>query len=71
MKAFLGKLYAKSAAKKIKQWSSNPIETQEIVFKENIKLATNTLFGKDHNFSSIKSYSDFSKNVPVLEPNIF
>lgn len=67
LKSFFGKLYANSAAKKIKQWSSNPIETQQKVFEENLLLATHTQFGKDHNFSNIKNYEDFKANVPVRD----
>jgi hypothetical protein len=67
LKSFFGKVYATSAAKKIKQWSSNPIETQQLVFEENIKLAKDTLFGKDHRFSEVKTYEDFKQRVPIKD----
>ena len=37
------------------------------VFKKLILQASKTQFGKDHNFSSIKSFEDFAKQVPVRD----
>jgi len=67
IKASLGVVFAKLILKKIKKWSSNPIETQEKVFQDLIHTAKNTAFGKDHHFSSIANYEDFKKNVPVKD----
>ncbi|MGE0561407.1 MAG: GH3 auxin-responsive promoter family protein [Flavobacteriales bacterium] len=67
IKASLGVVFAKLVYKKIKKWSSNPIETQEKVFQDLVTQAKNTVFGKDHNFSSITNYESFKKNVPVKD----
>ncbi|MBL4653160.1 MAG: GH3 auxin-responsive promoter family protein [Flavobacteriales bacterium] len=67
LKSFFGKIYAKSAVKQIKKWSANPIKTQQDVFQSLISQATKTAFGKDHNFSSIKTYEDFKKSVPIRD----
>ena len=67
IKAFLAKQFAKKIYDKTQKWAKNPIETQEKVFKSLIQDATLTQFGKDHNFSQIKSFSDFAKNVPVRD----
>jgi len=67
IKASLGVVFAKLIYKKIKKWSSNPIETQEKVFQDLIQTAKNTAFGKDHHFSSINNYESFKKNVPVKD----
>lgn len=53
--------------KKLQHWVSNPIEAQHKVFEELIKGGENTLFGKDHKFSSIKNYNDFKANVPIKD----
>ena len=65
LKSLGAKILAKQAAKKIKKWASNPIETQQKTFQSLIAEAKNTSFGKDHNFQQIKTYSDFVKQVPV------
>lgn len=67
IKAFLAKQFAKKIYDKTQKWAKNPIETQEKVFKSLIQDATLTQFGKDHNFSQIKSFSDFAKHVPVRD----
>jgi phenylacetate-coenzyme A ligase PaaK-like adenylate-forming protein len=43
------------------------VETQQKVLKSLLFQSKNTLFGKDHNFDSINSFADFSKNVPVRD----
>ena len=67
VKSSLGVVFAKLIYKKIKKWSSNPIETQEKVFQDLIQTAKNTAFGKDHHFSSINNYESFKNNVPVKD----
>lgn len=67
IKATLSKPLAYFAVKGIKKWSKNPIQTQEEVMQMLIKEAANTTFGKDHNFNSIKNYTDFKTNIPVRD----
>lgn len=67
IKSFSAKIFAYYIRKKINKWASNPIEVQEEVFKDLIHKAASTKFGKDHDFSSIKSYQDFAKKVPVRD----
>ncbi len=67
LKAFLAKLYAARTYKKINNWSSNPIETQNRVFKSLISEAATTKFGVDHDFMDISSHEDFIKRVPVRD----
>lgn len=67
LKSFAAKIFAKNVSKKTKRWVKNPIATQDQVFKKIIKRASETQFGKDHKFSSIDSYSDFVKNVPIRD----
>lgn len=67
IKAFFAKKFAKKIYDKTQKWASNPVETQERVFKDLIQQAKGTQFGKDHNFSGILSYSDFAKNVPIRD----
>ncbi len=67
IKSLAAKIFAKRISKKTKKWVKSPIETQEEVFQTLIAKAKNTEFGRDHNFSNIKSHSDFIKNVPVRD----
>ena len=59
--------FAKIATKKVNKWANNPLKTQEKVFKNLISKGSKTAFGKDHNFSTISTYSDFKKEVKVTD----
>lgn len=67
IRAFLSKPIASFIVKRQKKWASQPGKTQEKVFQYLIDTAKNTLFGKDHDFSSIKNYEDFKKRVPIRD----
>ena len=67
VKAFAAKLFAKRIHAKTQKWANNPIETQQQVFEALIKEAAQTQFGKDHDFSAIKTFSDFAQKVPVRD----
>ena len=67
LKELLAKPFAKRIQKKVNKWANNPLKTQDKVFKKLISDATPTLFGKDHDFMGINSYSDFVKRVPVRD----
>ena len=67
IKSFAAKIFAKRIVQKTKIWASNPIETQQRVFDDLIRQAKNTQFGKDHHFDAIKTFQDFSKNVPIRD----
>jgi len=65
IKSILAKPFAKLIATKFYKQSNNAVEVQQKVFKDLIAQANKTSFGKDHNFSDIKSYEDFKNQVPV------
>ena len=67
LKSIAAKIFAKNIAKKTARWVKRPLETQNKVFNEIIAKAANTHFGKDHNFSGIRSYADFTNNVPIRD----
>ncbi|MEW7279407.1 GH3 auxin-responsive promoter family protein [Aquimarina sp. 2201CG1-2-11] len=67
LKTLGAKVFAKRIRKKINKWASNPVKTQERVFKSLIKTAQNTVFGEDHDFRAIKTFSDFSERVPIRD----
>jgi len=58
---------SKQRKKAIEKWSRTPIQSQDKILKSLIKTAKKTLFGKDHNFSKIKTYEDYKKNIPIVD----
>lgn len=67
LKSFAAKLFAARVVKQIEKWSSNPVATQQRVFQNLIETAKETTFGKDHEFSSIASFEDFARQVPIRD----
>jgi hypothetical protein len=57
----------KKAQRKVYKWAFEPHKTQQKVFKELIKKAKNTAFGRDHNFHKITTYSEFKQQVKVTD----
>ncbi len=67
IKPTLAKPFAKLIKKKILKWANKPIETQQKVFEHLISLAKTTEFGKDHDFTNIKTHADFVNRVPIRD----
>jgi hypothetical protein len=67
IKSILAKIFAKKIYQKTQLWAKNPIETQRNVFEDLIRQAKNTQFGIDHHFDQIKTFEDFSNNVPIRD----
>jgi len=67
LKTIAAKIFAHRIAKRTDRWVSNPIETQEKVFKELIAKGSETKFGKDHNFKTVKTHNDFIAQVPIRD----
>lgn len=67
LKPIIAKIFAYFIYKKIQKWAKNPIKTQEKVFQQLISRSLNTQFGKEHQFSGIKTYKDFKAQVPVRD----
>jgi len=67
IKPLLAKVFAKRIQSSVKKWSSKPIETQLKVFQKLIQDASETVFGRDHNFEEIKTYADYKKRVPIRD----
>ena len=67
LKASVGKLFAKFIVSKTKKESANAIALQEQCFINLVGKGKYTQFGKDHNFSQIKNYTDFKNLVPIAD----
>lgn len=66
-KSFLIKPFAKKIATHIATWSAHAVEAQEQIFRQLVKTARTTAYGKDHHFDDIHSYDDFKKHVPIQD----
>ena len=67
IRSLFAKIFAAIIARKVNNWASNPIDTQERVFKKLIKSAIDTKFGIDHNFKSINNHLDYISRVPIRD----
>jgi hypothetical protein len=66
-KAALSKPFAAFAVWQINKWKKNAVAAQDKILQNLIAQAKDTAFGKDHQFSAIKNYHDFKRNVPVQD----
>ena len=67
IKSFAAKVFAHYHRRKIDRWAAEPLKTQDVVFRDLIKQASHTKFGRDHSFLAIKNHADFVKYVPVRD----
>lgn len=67
IRSVLAKPFAAFIAKETKEWSLNAPRHQQKIFRSLIQTGKNTLFGKDHGLDSVRSYSDFKKQVPIRD----
>ncbi|HEA28545.1 MAG TPA: GH3 auxin-responsive promoter family protein [Leeuwenhoekiella sp.] len=67
LKSFAARLFARYTVSKTKKWTDQPIKTQEKVFQELIKTASETKFGQDHHFNEIQTPVQFASQVPVRD----
>ena len=67
LKSFFSVLYAFVVKQQNKWWIKNPIKSQEKVFSSLISQASETAFGKEHDFKCIRSYEDFKSRVPIRD----
>lgn len=67
LKSIAAKWFARSIHKKTQKWAQNPVAAQQKVFQELLTYAKDTQFGKDHHFAKIKTFEDFSTQVPIRD----
>lgn len=59
--------YFKKRIEEVQRVIENPVQSQEIVFKDLIEHGAYTEFGEHYDFKSIKTFDDFRKRVPIHE----
>jgi len=67
LKSILAKPFANYISRQIKKNMAHAVHDQKTIFQELIKTGSKTIFGKEHNFTEIKSHADFIKNVPIRD----
>ncbi len=67
IRSVLAKPFAAYIASETKKWSLNPGQYQQKIFRHLLESAKHTAFGKDHGFSTIRTYDDFKKQVPIRD----
>jgi hypothetical protein len=55
------------SAGRINQWKKSAVKDQHATLKELIQKAEKTIFGQDHHFGKIRSYTNFKERVPVRD----
>lgn len=66
LNTFLAWLF-KSRLGQIENFKQNPITIQDSIFRQLIEAGKKTEFGKEFQFSKIKTYEDFARQVPVSD----
>lgn len=67
VRSVLAKPFAAYIATQTKKWSLEPHGIQFRILDRLVRKAKSTKFGVDHDFSSIRNYGDFRKQVPVRD----
>ncbi len=67
LRSVLAKPLAAFIAADTRKWSLQPAKFQHATLSRLIGDASNTVFGKDHDFSAIKNHADFKKQVPIRD----
>lgn len=67
LKSLLAKPFAQYIHKQIRRNSTHAIADQESIFKQLLKTAKGTEFGKEHHFNDIQGYETFKQAVPIRD----
>jgi hypothetical protein len=67
LKSLLARPFANYIFNKISKGIETSVEDQQNIFKQLVKTAKNTAFGKDHGFENIQNHQDFKKQVPIRD----
>ena len=59
--------FALYTARRIRRMAANAVADQEKIQRHLVQRARNTAFGRDHRFSEIHSYADFSAAIPIRD----
>lgn len=60
-------IWAKKHIARTKDFKTNAVKNQEDLLLSLVKTAEKTLFGREHQFETIKTIDDFRSNVPIAD----
>ena len=66
-----GKLLAQLIDRQTCAWKKDPFAIQNKTLEKLLTKGRHTLFGRDHDFEKIKTYSDFTEKVPLRDYEAF
>ena len=69
--SLLSKPLAAYTAKQTHFWSRNAVLMQQRIFQQLLHSGKNTLFGRDHWLTSVKSYEEFREQIPIRDYEAF
>jgi hypothetical protein len=67
LKSLLAKPFAGYVYKQIQKSKQHALADQDAILQDLLKTGRKTVFGKDHQFNSINTYTDFKQAVPVRD----
>jgi hypothetical protein len=67
IRSVLSKPFAAWVVGQQQKWSADAINTQQKVFQQLVTSAAQTVFGQEHHFSSVRTYEDFKRFVPIRD----
>jgi hypothetical protein len=67
IRSLLSKPFAAFIASQTREWASEPFRSQQNIFSGLVQQGSSTIFGRDHNFDTIRNYEDFKARVPVRD----
>lgn len=67
VKKTLAKIWAKKAVEQAHRENTQAIENQEQLLLSLVETAQKTLFGREHQFESIRNIQDFQQKVPISD----
>jgi hypothetical protein len=67
IKSFLARPFASYVHKQIRKGMATALEDQQRVFRELLKSAQSTEFGKAHHFADVQDHDSFRKAVPIRD----
>lgn len=67
LKSLLAKPFAGYVYKQIQKNKQHALADQDAILQDLLKTGRKTVFGKDHQFNSINTYTDFKQAVPIRD----
>ncbi|MEM1360016.1 MAG: GH3 auxin-responsive promoter family protein, partial [Bacteroidota bacterium] len=71
MKSTLLRPYAAYVRRQVRKTAARAISAQEDIRADLVRTARDTVFGRDHDFASIRTYADFKARVPIMDYEAF